>query len=57
MTDQSQLDIIIRDNPIGKGLDAFQNLFNQICTAKAISPSPEAFGQLDLGGMYDNPVL
>ncbi|KAJ2985587.1 hypothetical protein NUW58_g5449 [Xylaria curta] len=46
MTDQSRLEII-RDNPIGKGLDAFRNLFNQICTDKTISPSPEAFGQLD----------
>ncbi|KAI5927512.1 serine/threonine-protein kinase Sgk2 [Camillea tinctor] len=46
MTDQAQLDII-RDNPIGMGLDAFHNLFNQICAAKAISPSPDAFGQLD----------
>ncbi|KAL7931331.1 hypothetical protein V8C35DRAFT_282676 [Trichoderma chlorosporum] len=45
MTDQSRLEII-RHHPIGKGLDAFRDSFNQICTDKTISPSPEAFGQL-----------
>lgn len=50
MTDQSWSEII-RDNPIGKGLDAFQDLFNRICTDKTISPAPDAFGQLDQEGM------
>lgn len=51
MIDQSQQKII-RDHPIGKGLDAFRDLFNQICTKRSISPAPEAFGQLDQEGTY-----
>ncbi|KAL7917588.1 serine/threonine-protein kinase Sgk2 [Trichoderma austrokoningii] len=47
MTDQIQLEII-RDNPIGKGLDAFRDRFNQICTEKnKILATPDAITQLD----------
>ncbi|KAI0827237.1 hypothetical protein F5Y06DRAFT_236644 [Hypoxylon sp. FL0890] len=40
---------IIRNNPIGKGLDAFLTSFNYICESKDISNSEEALDQLDDG--------
>ena len=42
---------IFKDNPIGKGLDAFRTLFNSICKDRSILCSPDTLGQLDLEGM------
>ncbi|KAJ8130733.1 hypothetical protein O1611_g2895 [Lasiodiplodia mahajangana] len=47
MTDQIWLDII-RDNPIGTGLDPFRSVFNSRCKAKGVvASSPNALDQLD----------
>ena len=44
---------IIKDNPIGNGLDAFRALFNTVCADRTISRTriPDALGQLDHQGM------
>ncbi len=41
---------IIRDNPIGKGLDAFRALFCSTCESKRVSCSPDAVDQFDEEG-------
>ncbi|OTA98042.1 hypothetical protein M426DRAFT_326299 [Hypoxylon sp. CI-4A] len=45
MADQAQVEII-RNNPIGKGLDAFRDSFGSICEERSILRSPDALGQL-----------
>lgn len=50
MADQSRLKII-KDNPIGNGLDAFRASFNTVCADRALSRIPDALGQLDQEGM------
>ncbi|KAI1313249.1 serine/threonine-protein kinase Sgk2 [Xylaria venustula] len=37
---------IIKDNPIGKGLDAFRTSFHSTCEDKGLSHSPDTLGQL-----------
>ncbi|KAB5513466.1 hypothetical protein GE09DRAFT_1013846 [Coniochaeta sp. 2T2.1] len=49
MADQPRLGII-KDNPIGKGLDAFRASFNTVCADKGIPYTLDALGQLDLEG-------
>ncbi|KAJ4309439.1 hypothetical protein N0V84_011508 [Fusarium piperis] len=44
MADQAQ---IIKDNPIGKGLDAFRALFYSICEGASLSCTPDALEQLE----------
>ncbi|KAB5513428.1 hypothetical protein GE09DRAFT_1162395, partial [Coniochaeta sp. 2T2.1] len=39
---------IIKDNPIGNGVDAFRASFNTACSDKRIPYTPDAPGQLDL---------
>ncbi|KAL8409990.1 hypothetical protein RB594_008182 [Gaeumannomyces avenae] len=46
MADRSRSEII-RDNPVGKGLDAFHTSFNSICKNKKVPRSPDALGRLD----------
>ncbi|KAL8312995.1 hypothetical protein RB597_008976 [Gaeumannomyces tritici] len=46
MADRSRSEII-RDNPVGKGLDAFHTSFNSICEDKKVPRSPDALGRLD----------
>jgi hypothetical protein len=50
MADRPRLKII-KDNPIGNGLDAFRASFNTVCANRTISRIPDAFGQLDQQGM------
>lgn len=38
---------IIRDNPIGNGLDAFRASFSTVYADRTISRNPDALGQLD----------
>ncbi|KAL8303375.1 hypothetical protein RB601_003674 [Gaeumannomyces tritici] len=45
MADRSRAEII-RDNPVGKGLDAFHTSFNSICEDKKVPRTPDALGQL-----------
>ena len=40
-------DEVIKDNPIGKGLDAFRASFNSVCEDR----TPHALGQLDQESM------
>ncbi|KAB5581162.1 hypothetical protein GE09DRAFT_1085347, partial [Coniochaeta sp. 2T2.1] len=47
MADQPRLGII-KDNPIGNGLDAFRASFNTVCADKGIPYTLDALGQLDL---------
>ena len=46
MADQPRLEII-KDNPIGNGLDAFRASFNKVYTDRTIWRIPDALGQLD----------
>ncbi|XXH05277.1 hypothetical protein Hte_011702 [Hypoxylon texense] len=46
MADQDRSEII-RNNPIGSGLEAFLASFSSLCKSKDISSSGEALGQLD----------
>ncbi|KAK7418234.1 hypothetical protein QQZ08_011337 [Neonectria magnoliae] len=48
---------IIEDNPIGKDLDAFRDLFNSVCEGRKISCSPDTLGQLDQEGVHPNDTL
>lgn len=43
--DQSQSEII-KNNPIGKGLDTFRESFDSMCRGRSISSTPDALGQL-----------
>ncbi|KAL2255999.1 hypothetical protein VTK26DRAFT_2372 [Humicola hyalothermophila] len=47
MADELRLKII-KDNPIGNGLDAFRASFNTVCADRRIPSTPDALGQLDL---------
>jgi hypothetical protein len=38
---------IIRDKPIGNGLDAFRASFSTVYADRTISRNPDALGQLD----------
>lgn len=49
MADPSQLGII-KDHPIGNGLDAFRASFNTVCADKGIPCTLDALDQLDLEG-------
>jgi hypothetical protein len=45
ITDQARLEIL-KNNPIGKGLNAFRTSFNSICKDRTISCTPDALSQL-----------
>ncbi|KAH8746941.1 serine/threonine-protein kinase Sgk2 [Diaporthe sp. PMI_573] len=45
MTDQPRSKVI-KDNPIGKGLDAFRASFNSTCQVQSIPSSPDSLGRL-----------
>ncbi len=44
---------IIKDSPVGKGLDAFRDLFRSMCEERGISRTSEALGQLNEQGGRD----
>ena len=50
MADQPRLKII-KDNPIGNGLDAFRASFNTVFADRTISDIPDALGRLEQEGM------
>jgi len=49
MADQPRSEII-KDNPIGNGLNVFRSSFNTLCIDKEIPCTPDALGQLDPEG-------
>ncbi len=55
MADQPRSEII-KDNPIGNGLDAFRTSFNTLCTHREIPCTLDALGQLDLEGIVNSPA-
>ncbi|KAK4031374.1 hypothetical protein C8A01DRAFT_51523 [Parachaetomium inaequale] len=46
MADQTRLRII-KNNPIGNGLDALRASFDTVCVDRTLSRNPDALGQLD----------
>jgi hypothetical protein len=49
MPDQTRSEII-KDNPIGGGLDAFHASFKSVCEGKSLSSAPAVLDQLDRDG-------
>ena len=55
MADQDR-SIIIKDNPIGNGLDVFRASFNSVCNGASISCNPDALEQLGQEGKQQNSI-
>ena len=49
MADQPRSEII-KDNPIGNGLEAFRTSFNTLCTDREIPCTLDALSQFDFEG-------
>lgn len=48
---------IIKDNPIGNGLNAFRASFNTLCTNREIPCTFDVLGQLDLEGRISSASM
>ena len=48
---------IVKDNPIGGGLDSFRSVFRSTCESKGIRPSPDSMDCLNEKGEEALPIM